>query len=117
MNQCSLCERRFSRKADLAQHYNQLHPYLKLIIFGMKSEIWVIFYKLREVDDNSDKSEGMCDDRSKRMDDGSNENNDDRSDENNDDKSDENVDGRSNENVNDGFNETDSGTDTNVENN
>ncbi|CAG8781804.1 17185_t:CDS:2 [Rhizophagus irregularis] len=74
-------------------------------------------YDKREVDDNSDKSEGMCDDRSKRMDDGSNENNDDRSDENNDDKSDENVDGRSNENVNDGFNETDSGTDTNVENN
>jgi hypothetical protein len=26
---CSLCERRFSQKNNLAQHYNQLHPYLK----------------------------------------------------------------------------------------
>ena len=27
--QCNLCKRYFSRKTDLAQHYNQLHPYLK----------------------------------------------------------------------------------------
>ncbi|PKB92390.1 hypothetical protein RhiirA5_444881 [Rhizophagus irregularis] len=55
----------------------------------------------------------------------SDENNDDRSDENNnngldennDGRSNENIDGRSNKNVNDSFNETDSGTDTNVENN
>ena len=27
--QCNLCKRYFSRKTDLAQHYNQLYPYLK----------------------------------------------------------------------------------------
>ncbi|CAB4404096.1 unnamed protein product [Rhizophagus irregularis] len=144
MNQCSLCERRFSRKADLAQHYNQLHPYLKrsytsnwiqnqqqlnsvpqtpqFSIDNIWNEIRDLGdfsqakinqdYDKREVDDNSDKSEGMYDDRSKRMDDGS--------DENVDGESNENVDDGSNENVDDGFNETDSrtsGTDTNVENN
>ncbi|POG57629.1 hypothetical protein GLOIN_2v1791547 [Rhizophagus irregularis DAOM 181602=DAOM 197198] len=120
MNQCSLCERRFSRKADLAQHYNQLHPYLKHSYtsnwiqnqqqlnsvpqtpqFSISNNIWNEIgdlgdflqakinrdYDKREVDDNSDKSEGI---------------------------SNENVDGGSNENVD---NETDSGTDTNVENN
>jgi hypothetical protein len=29
MYQCNLCERCFSRKANLAQHYNRLHPYFK----------------------------------------------------------------------------------------
>ncbi|CAG8724644.1 16621_t:CDS:2, partial [Rhizophagus irregularis] len=112
--------RRFSRKADLAQHYNQLHPYLKHSYtsnwiqnqqqlnsvpqtpqFSISNNIWNEIgdlgdflqakinrdYDKREVDDNSDKSEGI---------------------------SNENVDGGSNENVD---NETDSGTDTNVENN
>ena len=27
--QCNLCKRHFSRKTNLAQHYNQLHSYLK----------------------------------------------------------------------------------------
>jgi uncharacterized C2H2 Zn-finger protein len=27
MYKCNLCERSFSRKANLTQHYNQLHPY------------------------------------------------------------------------------------------
>ncbi|RGB26279.1 hypothetical protein C1646_770629 [Rhizophagus diaphanus] len=83
----------------------------------MKLGIWINQdYDKREVDDNSDKSEGMCNDRSKRMDDGSDENNDDGSNENVDDRSNENVNGRSNKNVDgesnknvdDSFNETDS---------
>ncbi|CAB4483374.1 unnamed protein product [Rhizophagus irregularis] len=90
----------------------------------------------KRMDDGSNKNN---DDRSdENNDDGSDENNDDRSDENNDDGLDENVDGRSNENIDSGSNEnvnggsnenvdggsnenvnneTDSRTDTNVENN
>ncbi|PKC61285.1 hypothetical protein RhiirA1_466764 [Rhizophagus irregularis] len=129
MNQCSL--------SDLAQHYNQLHPYLKRSYtsnwiqnqqqlnsvpqtpqFSISNNIWneigdlddflqaKVDYDKKEVDDNSDKSEGISD-----------ENNNNGLDENNDGRSNENIDGRSNKNVNDSFNETDSGTDTNVENN
>ncbi len=29
MYRCTLCERRFSRRTDIAQHYNKNHPYLK----------------------------------------------------------------------------------------
>jgi len=61
MYQCDLCTRKFSRKSDLAQHYNFLHPLKQLhtqhysitssrkVLHELGNDIWKDFEDLDDL--------------------------------------------------------------------